>query len=107
MLAEVYHASVHEGAAAAYGNSIRIRTHQGQTGLLMETVAGQAQLDFKRGRIDDALEKAEAIRSIEKAIEEEMAGRVRVAIADGKIEIEKTRRTHRFGVDGFADAHHG
>jgi hypothetical protein len=33
-------------------------------------------------------DKAEAVRAIEKAIEEEMSGQVRVAISDGKIEIE-------------------
>jgi class 3 adenylate cyclase/predicted ATPase len=48
-------------AAAAYGNAIRIRSHLDQRSLLMETVAGQAQLDFKLARIDLALEKVNEV----------------------------------------------
>ena len=40
------------------------------------------------GNVPTEEDKAEALRAIEKAIEEEMSGQVRVAILDGKIEIE-------------------
>ncbi len=51
----------YDSAAAAYGNAIRIRQKLGQTNLLMETVAGSAQLDFKRGRIESAVDKVNEI----------------------------------------------
>ncbi len=54
-----------DSAAAAYGNAIQIRQKLGQTNLLMETMAGSAQLDFKRGQFDSALDKVnEVIRGL-------------------------------------------
>lgn len=50
-----------DSAAAAYGNAINIRQGLGQRGLLMETVAGSARLDFKRGKLDSAVEKVEEV----------------------------------------------
>ena len=51
----------YDSAAAAYGNAMQIRGKLGQKALLMETVAGSAMLDFKRGRHTEALEKVEEI----------------------------------------------
>ncbi len=51
----------YDSAAAAYGNAIGIRQKLGQKNLLMETVAGSARLDFKRGKADAALEKVNEV----------------------------------------------
>ncbi len=50
-----------DSAAAAYGNAINIRQSLGQKSLLMETVAGSARLDFKRGKASSAVDKVEEI----------------------------------------------
>ncbi len=50
-----------DSAAAAFGNAQRIRSKLGQQSLLMETVAGRAQLNYKQGRSQEALEKVHEI----------------------------------------------
>jgi len=49
---------------------------------------GKPGEEDKAGRVPTEEDKAEAVRAIERAIEEEMSGQVRVEIADGKIEIK-------------------
>lgn len=51
----------YDAAAAAYGNAQQIREKLGQQTLLIETLAGSALLDFKRGRLDSAMEKVEQV----------------------------------------------
>ena len=51
----------YDSAAAAYGNAGRIRQKLGQRTLLMETVAGAALLDFKRGHTENAVEKVDEV----------------------------------------------
>ena len=49
---------------------------------------GKSGEEERAGRVPTEEDKAEAVRAIEKAIEEEMSGQVRVEISGGKIEIE-------------------